>query len=137
MPNGDSYRFAEIVAMTLISAFIAFVAAIIILSALKLALFENIQIIGAIWGPWVGAVVGYYFGSKPTEPLITQNAVNSERAAKSEEKLNQAQKTMSQAASLLQVSTKDLETLKSKPVQSNDLEIMIRDLNKVIEKLNI
>ena len=68
---------------------------------------------------------------------MNQNAINSDRAAKSEEKLSQAQKTMSQAASLLQVSTKDLETLKSKPVQSSDLEIMIRDLNKVIEKLNI
>jgi hypothetical protein len=63
------------------------------------ASYDNIQIVGAIWGPWVGAVVGYYFGSKPTEPLINQNTINSDRAARSEEKVNQAQKTMLQAKS--------------------------------------
>ncbi|MGH9976634.1 MAG: hypothetical protein ACRD8Z_12500 [Nitrososphaeraceae archaeon] len=88
---------------------------------------------------WVGAVVGYYFGSKPTEPLINQNAMNSDRAARSEEKVNQAQKTMLQAKSLLQDSIKGVEMMKAKPesIQTSDLELMIRDLEMVIEKLNV
>jgi hypothetical protein len=74
MITGDPKGMNEIVktiALPLIYAFILFVAAIIALSAMKLTTFENIQIIGAVWGPWVGAVVDYYFGSKPTELLIT------------------------------------------------------------------
>ena len=144
MTNGNSQpgimsQFAENIAKTLIWAFIIFVAAIIILSALGRASYDNIQIVGAIWGPWVGAVVGYYFGSKPTEPLINQNAMNSDRAARSEEKVNQAQKTMLQAKSLLQDSIKSVEIMKAKPesIQTSDLELMIRDLEMVIEKLNV
>ena len=83
--------------------------------------------------------MGTYFGSKPTEPLINQNAMNSDRAARSEEKVNQAQKTMLQAKSLLQESIKELEIMKAKPeaVQTSDLEFMIRDFEMVIEKLNV
>ena len=124
---GVMFQFAENIAKTLIWAFIVFVAAIIVLSAVKILTINDIQIIGAIWGPWVGAVVGYYFGSKPTEPLINQNAMNSDRAARSEEKVNQAQKTMLQAKSLLQDSIKGLEMMKAKPVpvQPSELELMI------------
>lgn len=138
---GTFFHFAEGIAKTLIWAFIVFVAAIIILSALGVASISYIQIIGAVWGPWVGAVVGYYFGQKPTEPLIKQSAENSDRASRSEEKLNQVQKTMLQAKSLLQERINELEMMKTKPqpiqLQPSELELMIRDLKIVIEKLNI
>jgi hypothetical protein len=45
---------------------------------------------------------------------------------------------MLQSKSLLQDSIKELEMMKAKPesIQASDLELMIRDLEMVIEKLN-
>lgn len=49
VPTQGMHQFAETIAVIWISAFISFVAAIIVLSALGKATFENIQIIGGIW----------------------------------------------------------------------------------------
>lgn len=34
---------------------------------------DLVEKIGAIWGPWVGTIIGYYFGSRPTESLLANN----------------------------------------------------------------
>ena len=34
---------------------------------------ENIEKVGTLWGTWVGAVIGYFFGSRPVESLTKQN----------------------------------------------------------------
>jgi len=31
---------------------------------------ETLKTVAAIWGVWIGAVIGYYFGSKPVESLM-------------------------------------------------------------------
>jgi len=34
---------------------------------------ETLKTVSAIWGVWIGAVIGYYFGSKPVESLMEAN----------------------------------------------------------------
>ena len=50
----------------LISAFILFTGIIIFYNynAKNGLPIEDIEKVGAIWGPWVGAILGYFFGSK-------------------------------------------------------------------------
>lgn len=76
------------IAILLISAFILFVGLIIFYNynngGLDLTAIEKV---GAIWGPWVGAILGYYFGSRSSESLAENNKNLSREAGKKDQKL--------------------------------------------------
>ena len=56
---------AFIIALIVIVAFIYFTY--VILNQVKS--FEQFKDIAAIWGVWVGSVIGYFFGSRPVDIL--------------------------------------------------------------------
>jgi hypothetical protein len=83
------------IAILLISAFIIFIGIIIVYNASKDSLgIEVIEKVGAIWGPWVGVILGYYFGSRNVDSLTENNKNLSKEAGKKDQKLTQTKELM-------------------------------------------
>jgi hypothetical protein len=110
-------------ALILIFAFIAFIAIIMVLVVLAPSVYkvENIQIIGAILGPWVGAVVGYYFGEKPVAALLRSVANLSEFAEWANRKQSQDEYYVKEAKTYLRSSINDIKNLVRTPSISPEL----------------
>ena len=77
------------IAILLISAFILFTGIIIFYNynAKNGLPIEDIEKVGAIWGPWVGAILGYFFGSRSSESLAEENKNLSRETGKKDQKL--------------------------------------------------
>lgn len=94
-PEQPSLMGNVFIAILLISAFIVFIGIIIVYNAIQNALpIEVIQMVGAIWGPWVGVILGYYFGTRTMEAVAQDNKNLSKEAGKKDQKLTQTKELM-------------------------------------------
>ena len=73
---------------------------------------DTVKVVAAIWGSWVGAVIGYFFGARPVDALITKiDAITK----LSEERLND----LEQEKNKLHEKSFEYERLRSELIQDN------------------
>lgn len=132
-PSGQFF-----IAMWVIFAFTVFVAVVIMYNYFNHALdIAVIQTIGAIFGPWVGTILGYYFGAKSAAPIADSNKLLSAANEKKTGQLNMAKGIVRSQSIDLDRIVQDIERLTSvSALAPTDLQKTLSDVKNVKSKLD-
>lgn len=138
--NPTSTRGTLSIAILLISAFIIFIGIIIARVSLDKS---SIETVGAIWGPWVGAILGYFFGSRSSEPLAEDNKNLSREVGKKDQKLTQNKELLFRYRNetgdnilKLTKARSDISTTNILPENLNPLDEVLDDLKNAKDLLD-
>jgi hypothetical protein len=124
--------------MWVIFAFTVFVAVVIVYNYFNHALdITVIQTIGAIFGPWVGTILGYYFGAKSAAPIADNNKLLSAANEKKVGQLNMAKGIVRSQSIDLDRVVQDIEKFTSATALApTDLQKTLSDVKNVKSKLD-
>jgi hypothetical protein len=131
------------IAFMLIVSFILFIAIVIIFNYYHNTLdIHAIELVGAIWGPWVGTILGYYFGSRSSEALTDDNKNLSTQLGAKDQKLSNNKYLMQEYRTIIDINHMKLRQLQPNLKAANlavvDLQTyddIVNDLGKAKNKI--